>query len=72
MQLHEIDKKLKVLNAKQFNIEMLLNEPNVAMMSEINLYNTLKNLNEDWFSVQNEIDELLELIDNYDFSVEEV
>jgi uncharacterized protein YlzI (FlbEa/FlbD family) len=60
MELNEINKQLKVLNAEKLKIEKLMKKPNGDI------------LNQAWLIVQNEIDELLELIDNCDFSVEEV
>jgi uncharacterized protein YlzI (FlbEa/FlbD family) len=58
MELNEINKQLKVLNAEKLKIEKLMKKPNGDI------------LNQAWLIVQNEIDELLELIDNCDFSVE--
>lgn len=60
MHLQEITKELKALNAKKLKIEKLMKKRNGDI------------LNEAWLFVQAEINELVALIENGDFIVDEV
>jgi hypothetical protein len=60
MTINEINNELKLLNAKKIKIEKLMKKPNGSI------------LNEAWLSNEQDISELQALIDNCDFTVEEV
>jgi hypothetical protein len=60
MNILEIKEELKLLNTKKIKIEKLMKKPNGSI------------LNEAWLSNEEEISELQALIDNCDFTVEEV